>query len=243
MSAAKKLKPEFSVVDDSFKTDSSADKLAGYFYKIGNHEELYKIGRGLLQEAKKGVKNFAFTSVGHNLSQQRTILGLCCFFDKNTTSKVAIISDQFSSSIFKDMVDSSSLNSYSIGNGEDIVKFKSFHHHFDFIDYSELIKFYENHLYTKSFDIEMEKILNKYDIILWDVPEMEKLKEKSHFHFRVSHFYQSLTVIVSRSTSSGKQLESIKNYFKNYNINLNGVLFETADPEVQPKRRKVLGIF
>lgn len=244
MSLAKKLMvDERLVVDENLKTDSVADKLAGYFYKIANHEELFRIGKKLLVEVDKGVKNFAFTSTGYKNSQQRTILGLCCFFDQNAHRKIAIISDHLNHGVFGDLVDCSSLNSYSIGNGEDIVKYKSFHHHFDFIDYSEFIKFYDNHLYTKSFDHELIKVLDNYDLVLWDIPEMEKMKQNPHFHYRVSQFYESMTIIVSQSSSSGKQVDSIKNFFSNYNINLNGVLFDTSALKEKGKRRKFLGIF
>lgn len=243
MSSAIKLEPEILDSEKNSKTDTSVDKLAGYFYKISNHEELFRIGKGLLQEVNKGVKNFAFTSTGYKNSQQKAILGLCCFFDQNAKYTIAIISDNLSEGVFREMVVSSSLKSYSMGNGEDIVKYKSFHHHFDFIDYSEFSKFYENHLYTKSFDYEVNKILDNYDIILWDTPEMEKVKLNPHFQYRISHFYESMTIIVSQNSSSGKQVEFIKKFFSNYNINLNGVLFDTSGLKEQSKRRKVLGIF
>ncbi|RPJ74808.1 MAG: hypothetical protein EHM20_09985 [Alphaproteobacteria bacterium] len=243
MSAAREIKLQAPAPDEDFKVDSTSDKLAGYFYKIANHEELFKIGRGFLKEVENGVGSFAFTSTGYKNSQQRTILGLCCFFDQNANYKIAIISDHLTQGVFGDLVDSSSLNSYPVGNGQDVVNYKSFHHHFDFIDYSEFIKFYENHLYTKSFDEEVAKILKNYDIVLWDVPEMEKVKEHPHFHYRISHFYESMTVIISQYASTGKHIESIKNFFSNYNINLNKVLFDTWETREQPKRKKFLGIF
>jgi hypothetical protein len=243
MSSAQKIKLEAPIKSEDLKSDASLDKLAGYFYKIVNHEELFRIGKGLLLEVEKGIKNFAFTSTGYKNSQQKTILGLCCFFDQNANYKIAIISDHLSQSVFTDLVESSNPNNFLVGNGGDIVRYKSFYHHFDFIDYSELVKFYENHLYSKSFDSEVKNILDKYDIVLWDIPEMEKMKENPHFHYRISHFYESMTVIVSQNTSSGKQVAFIKNFFRNYNINLNGVLFDTSGLKDQSKRRKILGIF
>lgn len=243
MSLAKKIIQNEPSHVGNLKSDTGGDKLAGYYYKISNHEELFKIGKGLLLEVEKGVKNFAFTSTGYKNSQQRTILGLCCFFDQNANYKIAIISDHLVHGVFGDLVDSSSLHSYSIGNGEDIVKYKSFHHHFDFIDYSEFMKFYDNHLYTKSFDAELSKILDNYDLVLWDIPEMEKMKQSPHFHYRISQFYQSMTIIVSQSSSSGKQVDFIKNFFSNYNISMSGVLFDTSGAKEKPKRRKFLGLF
>lgn len=229
--------------DSSAKKSSAIDQLAVYFYKISNHEELFRIGKGFLQEVKKGVKSFAFTSTGYKNSQQKTILGLCCYFDQNANYKIAIISDHLSQGIFSELVDASALNSYSLGNGEDTVEYKSFHHHFDFINYSEFNKFYNNHLYTKSFEVEVKKILDKYDIVFWDIPEMETMKSYPHFHYRISHLYESMTVIVSQNTTSGKQIESVKNFFSNYNVNLNGVLFDSTCSTDKPKRKKILGLF
>jgi hypothetical protein len=242
VSAARKIKLVDSN-DNLAKNKNSVDQLAGYFYRISNHEELFRVGKGFLQEVKKGVKNFAFTSTGYKNSQQKTILGLCCYFDQNANYKIAIVSDHLSLGVFKELVDSSVPNTYVMENGEDSINFKSFHHHFDFFDYSEFSKFYDKHLYTNNFDAEVKKIFENYDVIFWDTPEMENLKDHPHFHYRISHLYESLTVIVSSNNTSGKQIESIKNFFSNYNINLNGVLFDSTCSEEKPKRKKILGIF
>lgn len=242
MNTARKLKL-LDTENKSAKGKNSTDQLASYFYRISNHEELFRIGKGFLQEVKKGVKSFAFTSTGYKNSQQRTILGLCCFFDQNANYKIAVISDHLAQGVFGELVESSTAENYSIENGEDTVQFKSFHHHFDFIDYAELIKFYDHHLYTKNFEVEIKKILDQYDLIFWDIPEMEKMKSHPHFHYRISQFYESMTIIVSHNTTSGKQVESVKNFFSNYNISLNGVLFDTDSTPETPKRKKFLGFF
>ena len=242
MNLARKLKV-VKPYDNIEKNKSSTDQLALYFYRITNHEELFKIGKNFLLEAKKGIKSFAFTSTGYKNSQQRTILGLCCFFDQNANYKIAVISDHLTQGILSELVEASSLNEYSLENGEDSIEYKSFHHHFDFIDYAEFSKFYNNHLYTKNFEIEVQKILDNYDMVFWDIPEMEKMKANPHFHYRISHLYQSMTVIVSQNNTSGKQIEVVKNFFNNYNINLNGVLFDSSSQENTPKRKKILGLF
>lgn len=241
MGPVKKLKLTVQMTEESF--NEGPDKLTENFYKIANHEELYKIGQGLFEQIQKGVKNFAFTSTGYKNSQQKAILGLACFFDQKFNYKIAVISDQLSPGLFSDLVESSSLNNHAIEKEQDVVSYKSFHHHFDFIDYSELIKFHENQLYAKTFDSTITSILDKYDIVLWDIPDMEKIKQDSDFHFRVSHFYESLTVIVSQDTSPGNEVSAVKSFFSKHNIHLKGIVFDTSDLKEQPKRRKVLGIF
>jgi hypothetical protein len=242
MSVARKIKLIDS--EESLeKTKNSKDQLASYFYRISNYEELFRVGKGFFEEAKKGVKNFAFTSTGYKNSQQRTILGLCCYFDQNANYKIAIVSDLLTQGIFSELIDTSTPETYKLENGEDSIHYKSFHHHFDFFDYSEFSKFYDNHLYTNNFDEEIKKVLSNYDVVFWDIPEMENMKNHPHFHYRISHLYESLTVIVSHVNTSGKQVESIKNFFSNYNINLNGVLFDVTSPEKKQPRKKVLGLF
>ena len=123
------------------------------------------------------------------------------------------------------------------------VKYRSFYHHFDFIDYAEFAKFYDKNLYTKSFDSDISKIIDLYDIVFWDIPEIEKMKMNPHFYHRISHFYDSITMIVSHNLNSESQVESVKSFFSNYNINLNGVLFDTAVGSSPKQRKKFLGIF
>jgi hypothetical protein len=228
---------------EKIQSDVHLDQLAEYFYKITNHSELYRIGRGLLAEREKGVKNFAFTSTGYKNSQQKSVLGLCCFFDQNTNYKIAIVSDHLLLGIFNDLVEAAVPNTYPLGTNGDVLNYRSFYHHFDFIDYKEFQRFYESGMYTKQFDSEVAKILGKYDIILWDIPEMDSMKKNSLFHSRMSQFYESMTVIVAQNATSGKQIDFIKKFFGSYNINLNGVLFDTNDSPEKPKRKKILGIF
>lgn len=242
MTAAKKIhliEPE-EVVN---KNKQSIDQLASYFYRISNHEELFRIGNSFLQEVKKGVKSFAFTSTGYKNSQQRTILGLCCFFDQNCDYKIAVISDLLSQGIFSELIEASTLNTYQVRNGQDVIEYKSFHHHFDFINYSEFNKFYNGHLYTKNFEVEVKKILENYDLVFWDIPEIENIKNNPHFHYRISHLYESMTVIVSQNGTSGKEVEAVKKFFSNYNINLNGVLFDSAESPGKITRKKIWALF
>lgn len=242
MSAIKK----FKIINDensSANTKSSIDKLATYFHRIANHAELFRVGMGFLTEVKKGVRNFAFSSVGDRQSQQKTILGVCCYFDQNVDYKIAIISDHLSQGLFGELFNLSTPESYSMSNGEDTVHYKSFHNHFDFIDYSEFSQFYGNHLYTKNFEAEVKKVLEGYDLVFWDVPDMATIKSNPHFHYRISQLYQSMTIIVSATETSGKEVEAAKKFFGDYNIKLNGVLFDATGLTDKTARKKILGIF
>lgn len=244
MSAA--LKPKLEVispeVEKKYSKEVSVDKIASYLSRVSNHEELFRVGKGFMDEYAKGVKSFAFTSTGYKNSQQRTILGLCCYFDYVDQYRIAIISDQLQHGVFAELYKDSKAKQYQLSGFGDHVNYHSYHHHFDFIDYAELMRVYDEHQYSKTFDFEVKTIMDYYDIVLWDVPEMEKMKLNLQFNYRISHFYESLTLIVSPNASSGAKVESVKKFFSNYNLNLNGVLLETTSAIDRPKRKKFLGI-
>jgi len=243
MSTSKNLKLVEDLVNKSQKKNEiqSVDKIASYLSRIGNHQELFKVGKEFQEEFKKGTKNFAFTSTGFKNSQQRMILGLCCYFDSVDQYRIAIVSDHLNYGVFDDLVKNSSEKTYQLAKWRDKVKYYSYQHHFDFFDFSELLRVYDEHQYTKTFDYEIKSILDYYDIVLWDVPTIEKMKLSAQFHYRISHFYEYLSVIVSPLTSSAKQVEQVKNFFANFNLNLRSILFETNSAVEKPKRAKILG--
>lgn len=222
----------------------NVDYLADYFSRVQNAEELFKIGKDFAESLKQGNKNFAITSLGLKNSQQRTILGLCCFFDRVDHLKIAIVSDHLTYGVFDNLVRASKDMSYNLDSISHEVKYKSYYHHFDFFDYAELMNFYDQHFYNEVFDGEMEKIFEHYDLILWDMPEIEKIKLNPHFHYRLSHFYQSLTVIITEKCSMNK-VKQIKDYFNNYKLNLNRVLFDKSFSRglMDINKKRFMGIF
>ncbi len=244
MSAA--LKPKLEIItpeiEKKYNREGSTDKIASYLSRVSNPDELFHVGKKFMEEYKKGTKSFAFTSTGYKNSQQRTILGLCCYFDYADQYRIAIVSDQLRHGVFAEFYKDSKPKQYQLSGFGDNVNYHSYQHHFDFLDYEELMRVYDEHQYSKTFDLEVKTILDYYDIVLWDVPELDKMKLNLQFNYRISHFYESLTLIVSPNASSGHKVEAVKKFFSNYNVNLNGVLLETSSAIDRPKRKKILGI-
>ena len=106
------------------------------------------------------------------------------------------------------------------------------------------MNFYNQHFYNEVFDSEIEKVFENYDLILWDMPEIEKIKINPHFHYRLSLFYQSLTVIVTEKCSMMK-IRELKDYFNNYKLHLNRVLFDKSfkRSHVDNGKKRFMGIF
>jgi hypothetical protein len=150
----------------------SIDFLANYFSRVKNSEELFRLGKEISENLKSGVKNIAITSPGLKNTQQKTILGLCCFFDRVEHLKIAIVTDDLRLGVFQELISNSKTMAYKLDITNFEVKYSTYYHHFDFFDYAELLKFYDTHFYNETFDTELEKIFDHYDLVLWDTPDL-----------------------------------------------------------------------
>lgn len=196
-----------------------------YFYKVSNHHELFKIGRSFYSDYMAGVKSFAISSTGYQTSQQKTILGLASFFDHKEDLKIGIISDNLSQGAFKDIVSISKNIDYNYWGEGKSINIKSFYNHFEFINLDELLK-----LATDSevgeYDEIFDHIVDLYDIVFWDVPELHKIQMDSERYFPVIMKFESISIIVAQSLSKKSDIDDIKRFFLGYGINLKGLLLE-----------------
>lgn len=205
-----------------------------YFYKVSNHHELFKIGRSFYTDYQAGVKSFAITSTGYQTSQQKTILGLASFFDHKEDLKIGIISDNLKQGAFKDIVSISKTVKYDYWGADKTVEIKSFYNHFEFINLNQLLTLArDNNL--GEYDEVFDHIVDLYDIVFWDVPELHKFQMDSEGYFPVIMKFESISIIVAQSLTKKSDIEDIKKFFLGYGINLKGLLLEDKKSEVDPE--------
>jgi hypothetical protein len=196
-----------------------------FFYKVSNHHELFKIGRSFYTDYQAGVKSFAITSTGYQTSQQKTILGLASFFDHKEDLKIGIISDNLNQGAFKDIVSISKNVKYDYWGADRPVTIKSFYNHFEFINLDELLKLARDNDLGE-YDEVFDHIVDLYDIVFWDVPELHKFQMDSEGYFPVIMKFESISIIVAQSLTKKSDIEDIKKFFLGYGINLKGLLLD-----------------
>lgn len=196
-----------------------------YFYKVSNHHELFKIGRSYYSDYMAGVKSFAISSTGYQTSQQKTILGLASFFDHKEDLKIGIISDNLKQGAFKDIVSISKTVKYDYWGPEKSIEIKSFYNHFEFINLDELLELASDNE-VGEYDEVFDHVVDLYDIVFWDVPELHKIQIDSERYFPVIMKFESISIIVAQSLTKRSDIEDIKKFFLGYGINLKGLLLE-----------------
>jgi hypothetical protein len=197
-----------------------------YFYKVSNHHELFKIGSSFFEDYKRGVKSFAVGSTGYQASQQNSILGLASFFDHKEDIKIGIVSDNLKEGAFSEIVSISKKSKLELGDTDEPCTYYSFYKHFDFFDLDELIEI-SNSDGALRYEEVFDSLVDEYDIIFWDVPDLSKIKKDSEKYFPVIMKFESLSIIVAQSLSNSKDIKDIKNFFIGYGISLKGLLFDT----------------
>lgn len=196
-----------------------------YFYKVSNHHELFKIGRSFYSDYMAGVKSFAISSTGYQTSQQKTILGLASFFDHKEDLKIGIVSDNLKQGAFKDIVSISKEIKYDYWGQNFILNIKSFYNHFEFLNLDQVLALASNNELGE-YDEVFDHIVDLYDIVFWDVPELHKVQIDSERYFPVIMKFESISIIVAQSLTKRSDIEDIKKFFLGYGINLKGLLLE-----------------
>lgn len=217
---ALKKKNQLTVVQEP----SNKKKGNKYFYRVSNHHELYKIGASFYADYANGMKSFAISSTGYPQSQQNSILGLASFFDHKEDLRIAIISDNLKEGVFKNIIANSVQKNLNLTDDVSC-KALSFHDHFEFINLEEVLDLVMDEE-VAGYDELITSLFDQYDVVFWDVPDLEKIKSNSERYFPVIMNFDSLSIIVAKALSNSKDIKEITEFFKGYGISLKGLLFE-----------------
>ncbi len=201
--------------------------LAKYFYSINNQHELTQIGTSYLEDYKQGAKSFAITSTGYKSSQQRTILALASFFDHVGNMKIGIVSNQLLNGAFHELVESSNRAKLMLPmTPSKTLSVRRFYHHFDFIHFDEITKLAPDGVPNFEFEHAISEFARHYDIIFWDIPELESFKANHKLYYPIALYFDSLSIIVSQSLSKAKEVDELQKFFLDYGVNIKGLLLD-----------------
>ncbi len=228
---AKKKVARLRPVDATSKTE--------YYFQVCNFEELIQIGQSFVTDFNNGVRSFAISSTDYKSSQQRLTLALACYFDSLYDMRILVISDSLGNGPYSALAKNLKPENRVLSNGKRTVKVNRFTSNIELLSLNDLIA---NHAETDGFKEMTHDFLAKYDAIFWDNPTFNIHKKDFKFYEVIHHFFESLTVIVSQSTSESKDERELVSYFSSFGIDVKGVEFDSAQFKPKRKRVKDLGV-
>lgn len=139
---------------------------------------------------------------------------------------MVIVSNQNHFGVFDNLIKHSKNETYS--QDDFSLHYNSYNKSFNFVSYNQLFDIYNKIPDSKQFDEKLEVFLNGFDIVLWDVPEVDFMKSELYFYYRISHFYNSLTLILTIENSPDKGVKKIRDFFENYNLKISNILLDNS---------------
>lgn len=217
---------------NNFESNILEFKKNKLLFQIANHHELFRLGESFLHDFKQGIQSFGFSSIGYDMSQKRTVLGLACFFDFKNVGKIAIISDSFEQGIYSEVMKHSHKVVRASENGHEF-EVSSFADNFDLIDMTPLLG--RKGLETIQ---GLRGALSAYDLVLWDLPRWLKLQEDPQSYLAMIFHLQSLSVIVTPSLSKNEEIKKAKQFFMDYGVSLKGFILDTHLESKSPPKEE-----
>ncbi len=178
-------------------------------YQLENFEDIFRTGSQLWEQYEEGIRSFAVLSTGYQTSQQKAIMGLACYFDlkkRSQVQKIAIVTNHLKQGLFSEFIPHCSSEG----------AIHSFHHHFDFIDWSVLLKNSKQESFNEQALVEY---LSPYAIILWDVPEFSLIERNAKAFEPFLRRMESLCILSAKGGEEGEEIEQIASYFQDYGLN------------------------
>ena len=220
-----------SLIEEHRSSKKTKTKRSKFFYEVANHQEFFKMAGSYYSDFQKGIKSFAFSSTGYHSSQQKCILGVASFFDHREDPSILIVSENLTQGAFKPVMDETFECSFPFSSEEEIdtLQVHSFYDHFDLMNLDTFLKL-ENNNETGLDQYEVvDQVFSSYDLVLWDVPHLNKIQESPEFYYPMIMKFDYLSVIVSHSKSKEKDIKSVIDFYSDYGIQLKGFLVDGGE--------------
>lgn len=185
--------------------------------RIRNFKHVAKLGEELKKLILQGDHRIVFSSVGYQDSQKKAVFAIGCYIaDVMREKKVLIITSGKGGDAFKFFEASAAQKLI------DNYRQYKFGHNITIIDLDEFLGFGKNREETLDYLISC---IDGHDIVLWNSPEMQIMKQYLQTYHRMLQAFQILTLIVGNMDLTTNNVEEIKDFFESHGISLRGAIF------------------
>ncbi|MBK25449.1 MAG: hypothetical protein CME70_15750 [Halobacteriovorax sp.] len=205
----------------------------GFYYKAKDHVELFKTGSQYLKDFKEGLKSFAFSSYDLDLIRQKTVFGVSTFFNYHTDVKTLIVSEGVAHSFYNEYMGIEKNESRQVFD-EDITYDVGVTNGIELMDFEQLRKVSRK---IRTFDFEdfVDFLVDSYDLILWDMPEVSVLDNQKEVYFPIIRSLDSVSLIVAKDKTKIKEVHELVGYYKRYQVEIKGLLYNPDGTEYKKK--------
>ncbi len=206
----------------------------GFYYKAKDHVELFKTGSQYLKDFKEGLKSFAFSSYDLDLIRQKTVFGVSTFFNYHTDVKTLIVSEGMAHSFYYEYMEIDEKETRQVFD-EELTYEVGISDGIELLDFDHLKKIARK---IRTFDFEdfIDFLVDSYDLILWDMPEVSVLDAQKEIYFPIIRSLDSVSLIVAKDKTRIQEVNDLVGYYKRYQVEIKGLLYNPDEKESKLKK-------
>lgn len=208
----------------------------GYYYRAKDHVELFKVGSSFLKDFRSGLKSFSFSSIGLKEEREKSVLGILSFFNYHEDVNICVVTPSLKDSYYSRIATKAKKREAQVFDEDLHYEFYT-GDGFEVIEYSEF-KRIERKITAYNFEDFLDFILDSFDIILWDLPDIEILDSNKEVYFPIVRSLDNVSFIVGRNVSKISEINEMISYFKRYQIPIKGLLFSDSPAKGDSKAKK-----
>lgn len=197
-----------------------------YYYRAKDHVELYKVGSSFLKDFNSGLKSFSFSSSGLKEEREKSVLGILSFFNYHEDLRICVITSSLEDSFYGKIAIDAQKREAQVFDEDLTYEFYT-GEGYEIIEFQELKKV-ERKITAYNFEDFLDQILSSFDLILWDLPEIEILDSNKELYFPIIRSLDNVSFIVGKNVSKISEINEMISYFKRYQIPIKGLLL--SDP-------------
>jgi hypothetical protein len=208
----------------------------GYYYRAKDHVELFKVGSSFLKDFRSGLKSFSFSSIGLKEEREKSVLGILSFFNYHEDVNICVITPSLKESYYSRIATKAKKRQAQVFDEDLHYEFYT-GDGFEVIEYGELRRI-ERKITAYNFEDFLDFILDSFDIILWDLPDIEVLDSNKEVYFPIIRSLDNVSFIVGQNKSKISEINEMISYFKRYQIPIKGLLFSGHDKKSKKEKSK-----
>jgi len=226
-----KFDPRIESTQEEIKKNRQEDDIKELYYRVREHNELFKLGTLFYKDIEYRLKSFAMSSVNADPEKEKTILGLAAYFSYHLKNRVTVITTSFHDGYYN-----------SIGKEFNSHNINLYDERLNLIGYSctglTIIEFDQLHGLAIKYGSEVyQNIINflieDNELIFWDLPKEEVLQEQSELFFPIISKIDNVSIVVKPNISKQSDINNAKDFYDKYHLPIKGLIMA---PEEKKKK-------
>ncbi len=194
-----------------------------YFLRAADNAALYGLGSSFYEDMKRGKRHFSFANLHSGDDQKKTVLGVASFIQHFERLDILVITPGMDNTFFGRFKTGNMKREKAI-TASPAYRYTTYQHQgITFLEWDEILLRCSSDEKV-SVDSMIQALVADYDIVLYDLPEVNEGKKKFEVLISLLQIMQSVSLVVNLQEDTFSAVSELKRYFQNYKVSVKGLI-------------------